>query len=421
VEEEVNLTAAGIATEIQSENITLLNNSVRMLTDKEINQKIAFAAGITRNEGKMSVEFGEEEEEKEDERHEESMPDPKKPLNVDKEFILRHNLKFDPENIKGLPVFDSMFKADMRKRGWELPFTVDKVIRHDSLSRDSFYSEPFIFDFFDPVMYRINFKIPAGIIVKRILPEIITSLCIIVLLLGTFSFFYRSYKLQLQMSSFKESLFSNVTHELKSPLTSLRLIIDEANDTQPLSAEHRRYAQRELSRMSLLIEKILSFGKMSKEQIAMNKVLVDVGSAVRDAVEVQEIMIKRSNGCVNINVEEKAEVYADKALLTNVFITLLDNSLKYNNGIPQISVDIMRSGEEVKIAVADNGIGMDNVFLTKIFEPFFRIPDNDRHNVKGHGLGLSFVQQVIEMHGGSISVESVRGKGSVFFIQLPKA
>lgn len=412
---EINSIISGIASRIQSENITLLNNAARMLTDKEVHEKIAFAAGFTRNEGKMNVAFGE------DTTRPEKTENKNPPLNVNKEFIITHDLKFDAQKVKGPALFDSLFKAQLAKKGWKMPFAVRKTIRHEKQLPGILYSEAFIFDFFDPVMYRMEFSLPVSMVLKEMLPEIITSLCVLLLLIGSCTFFYKSYLLQSQMSSFKESLFSNVTHELKSPLASLQLIIDEAAESQPLSPEHRNFAIRELNRMSLLVEKIISFGKMTREQIEMNKTLADVGSVAREVLEVQSVMIKRLKGSVNIEVQGNAEVYADKALLTNVLITLLDNALKYNNTSPKVHITVTGSGREVVVSIADNGIGIASAFHQKIFEPFFRVPEKDRHNVKGHGLGLSFVKQVMEMHSGKVSVESGLGKGACFTITLPKA
>ncbi len=414
--EEVDILVNEAAQSVQAANITLLNNSVRMLTDKEIHEKIAFAAGVTRNEGKLSVRFGEDED-KEEAKEETG----NKPLNVNRDYLIQNNLKFDSRQLKGVPVFDSILKAQLMERKLMLNYVIHQVVIKEELDTQYNYSETFILDFFDPVMYKVKFKLPVGVVLMGIIPNIVSGIFILVLLVGAFIFFYRSYRLQMQMASFKESLFSNVTHELKSPLTSLRLIIDEATEGEPLSPRHSMFARKELNRMSLLVEKILSFGKMTHEQIELNKDLLDVADVVNEAIDVQSMVIGRLGATVKVEADNGSEVYADKALLTNVIITILDNSLKYNDGTPEINIQVHSELQNIVVAISDNGVGIMPGFHKRIFEPFFRVPDFDRHDVKGHGLGLSFVKQVIEMHGGEVYVKSARGEGATFFIKLPKA
>src|SRR5690606_32625211 len=109
----------------------------------------------------------------------------------------------------------------------------------------------------------------------------------------------------------------------------------------------------------------------------------------------------------------------DRTLLINAITTLIDNAIKYNHRQPVIHIQLSMEGQEVIIEVADNGIGIAPAFYKKIFAPFFRIPTGNVHDIKGHGLGLSFAAQVIKLHGGVIMVASQQDEGSVFTIKLP--
>ncbi|MCU0339942.1 MAG: ATP-binding protein, partial [Spirosomaceae bacterium] len=119
-------------------------------------------------------------------------------------------------------------------------------------------------------------------------------------------------------------------------------------------------------------------------------------------------------------VRPRGEVLADRIHLTNVVYNLLDNALKYSHQNPQIGVQLTETEAEISLSVSDNGIGIPAEYQSKIFEKFFRVPTGDTHNVKGHGLGLSYVASVIEQHGGRLKLQSEEGQGSTFTVVLPK-
>src|SRR5690606_23906312 len=116
---------------------------------------------------------------------------------------------------------------------------------------------------------------------------------------------------------------------------------------------------------------------------------------------------------------DNLSVVGDRTHLSNVFHNLIDNAMKYNIDVPQITINIKQKGSYVQIKVTDNGIGMSSDQIANIFTPFYRIPTGDKHDVKGFGLGLSYVKKVVTIHGGEIKVESEPGKGSTFIITLP--
>lgn len=418
IAEEIDLQVKQTAQQIQADNITTLSNAARMMTDKELDEKLAFAAGVTGNEGKMSITF--DDEAQSDEPYSDTVKKAPLLLHINKTFLQQHQLQFNPAFVKDSSSFDSLLQRALQKKGWDIPHAIYGVKKYRQLSGHGFFSSRFILDFFDPEMYKVGFDIPSGIILIRILPNIITSLLICILLVLAFIFFNKSYAMQLQMATFRESLFSNITHELKSPLTSLKLIVNEAENERQISAQHIAFARKEISRMHLLVEKILSFGRLSPEQIALNKTQVNIAACIEEAIEATSLTIKENAAEIVVHSTGALNIYADKALLTNVIITILDNAIKYSAPLPQISIVYALEKDKAQIRISDNGCGIPPEFQKKVFEPFFRIPDNDRHNVKGHGLGLSFVQQVVQMHNGKVYMESKTGTGTAVIIELPK-
>jgi two-component system phosphate regulon sensor histidine kinase PhoR len=249
------------------------------------------------------------------------------------------------------------------------------------------------------------------------------SLAIFLLLLVTAAFvlYHKSYRMQMQMALFKESLFSNVTHEIKTPLSSLQLIINSFKEQElsPKQKEYIDFASTELERMNLLVEKILSFGKLNKEQFAVNKEILNVGGLIQKAVRIMNITADSKNAQITFVLQENCDLAGDEILLLNMLVSIIDNALKYAGDQPIIHIAVVSQKDAVKILITDNGPGIGAKYWQKIFEPFFRIPTGNEHTIKGHGLGLSFARQVAILHKGKISVESLPRQGSTFIITLP--
>ena len=131
------------------------------------------------------------------------------------------------------------------------------------------------------------------------------------------------------------------------------------------------------------------------------------------------LIIKNKNGKISIeNEAKKTIINGNESHLTNVFINILDNALKYNDNIPEILIKLYNFEDKLNIEIVDNGIGMSKNVKSKIFQKFFREQTGNLHDIKGHGLGLSYVKKIIDFHDGSISVESELGVGSKFKIEL---
>jgi two-component system phosphate regulon sensor histidine kinase PhoR len=142
---------------------------------------------------------------------------------------------------------------------------------------------------------------------------------------------------------------------------------------------------------------------------------------INDAIAVIDLSLKQRNGTIVFTGCSSFTVLGDHVLLVNVITTIIDNAIKYNVQIPCIEITCEHIGDNIEIAIEDNGIGISPAYYRKIFEPFFRIPTGNRHETKGHGLGLSFAAQAISLHGGSIWVESNADEGSTFTITIPAA
>jgi len=402
------------ADSVQRQNTTL-NNMQSLMNDSERDEKMAFAIGMTGNIGKMRISFGED-------TVKQPPKDDSVPL-INKQFLKEHRVEFLPQAVKTILFFDTVFKAQLKQNHLYPNYAIKKISANDTgFSGRECVSAPFIINFYDPVVYRISYTIPAKEVWIGILPYVVTCMLLLVIVTSAFLLYERNYKLQLQMADFKESLFSNITHELKTPLSSLQLIVEQAmtnNDQERISTEHLLFAAEEISRMKLIVEKILSLGKMNKEQVALNKEALYMDEIIQDAMKIVQINLQHKHGNIYYHCTERTKIAGDRSLLTNAVSTILDNAIKYNPGNPEITITTGKENGFAILSVKDNGIGISPAYQKKVFQPFFRVPTGDIHDVKGHGLGLAFALQVITLHDGSISVISEQGKGSDFIISLP--
>lgn len=234
----------------------------------------------------------------------------------------------------------------------------------------------------------------------------------------------RSFTREIELSRIKSDFVSTVSHEFKSPLTSIRQIAEMLHSGRVPSEERRQkyydVLLEQSERLSLLIENVLNFAKLEEgkrefvfEPVDFETLLVNIVSAIQDRVRhdgfVIEAKIKKS----------LPSVMADASAMTQAFNNLIDNALKYSGNSKKIIVRAYNDGQSVVIEVKDFGLGIKKEEMGRIFTRFYRGGDQLTNAVKGSGLGLTLVKQIVDAHKGSIRVESEEGKGSTFAVKLP--
>ncbi len=184
-----------------------------------------------------------------------------------------------------------------------------------------------------------------------------------------------------------------------------------------------RYAnmiRQENKRMHAQVENVLQISKLEKNQLDLSMDVVDVHELIEEAIIHVELIIANRNGYIKNHFEASlSEVMGSQFHMLNVFTNILDNAIKYTEGEPKIDIYTENAGNNIIIKIADQGIGMNKTIQRKVFNKFYREQTGNIHNVKGHGLGLSYVKSIIEKHNGSVLVESEKGKGSTFIVKLP--
>jgi len=254
----------------------------------------------------------------------------------------------------------------------------------------------------------------------------------ILMLLLTGAAFYFILKLMRQQRLYAEaraSFTSNMTHEIKTPIATVALAIESigkyhlANDPAKLQT-YLDMSRQELHRLSLMVEKILNLDQGSHGgDYQLKPVLYDIQANLQEVLDSMELQFSTRNARYHFTPSpEPCFIYGDAVHLTSVCYNLIENALKYADKPLVLDLSCHCTTEEVTITFTDNGPGIAPVYHDKIFDRYFRVPpQGDRHNVKGSGLGLNYVKQIIELHKGRITVKSEPGKGSTFIIHLPAA
>lgn len=216
-----------------------------------------------------------------------------------------------------------------------------------------------------------------------------------------------------------------MTHELKTPLSTVSVALEAISNFDVLedrakTKDYLAISQSEITRLSLLVDKVLSFQKMESGLEKMKKDEIVIQELIEKVIGSMRLQLEKKGATLETEFpEESVRIAGDQVHLTNVLYNLIDNALKYSNAHPHIKISLQSVSDKIVLKIADNGIGIPQEFISGIFDRFFRVPDGERHNTKGYGLGLFYVKQVLELHGGQISVDSKEQEGSCFTLTIP--
>ena len=240
-------------------------------------------------------------------------------------------------------------------------------------------------------------------------------------------YFYTVYQLirQKYLARMKTDFINNITHEFKTPIATMNLIIDTLRNPSVLNNPEmvKNYLKKlkdENKRMLDQVEKILMLGRIEQNRMVWNDEPVSLNEIIEEAIEQMSLILEDHNGKIYFETSaEKDIVYGDPVMLQRVFINLIDNAIKYSTKNPVIQIRTYNRGKFVVVEFKDNGIGMSKTVQKHVFDKFFRKPTGDVHNVKGHGIGLTLVKQVLDHVKAHVYIESEEGKGTTFYLYFP--
>ena len=253
----------------------------------------------------------------------------------------------------------------------------------------------------------------------------LVSMILVLVIIAAFSYSVFTIIRQRKLSELKNDFINNMTHEFKTPISTISLACQALSDkdiphTNEMYDDYIHIIGDENHRLGEMAEKILQTAILEKGNLHLRPETIDMHKLIADAIHKIAIQIEIRDGVISESFKaEHAMIKADKVHLSNVIFNLLDNANKYSPRKPQIMVSTSDAENGIYISIHDKGMGITKANLKRIFEKLYRVPTGDVHNVKGFGLGLSYVKFIVEKHRGSISVESEPGKGSTFTLFLP--
>jgi two-component system, OmpR family, phosphate regulon sensor histidine kinase PhoR len=371
--------------------------------------------------------------------------------NKNQEEVLRDKQKVVEEILSGLfeqsPlnieerfsffVLDSLLQIELKERGItaQYKFNVYNPLMHfvfpseasdaEKLLNTEFRAVLFPNDFFSDSNYlMLYFPKQSGYLLQSMwLMLLISGVFMLVIIYG-FYYTISTIVKQKKISEVKTDFINNMTHELKTPISTISLACEALNDPDMSQTPQRagkfvEMIKIENLRLGKLVERVLQSAVIEKGELVLNKEQVDMHQVIEEVCSSVSLQINKSGGSLRTKLMAlERSIEGDKMHLTNVFYNLLDNAIKYCRDIAEINISTENINNKLRIIVEDNGIGISKDKQKKIFDRLYRIPTGNLHDVKGFGLGLSYVKAVIDMQEGEIWVESDGSRGSKFILEF---
>ncbi|SEK78173.1 His Kinase A (phospho-acceptor) domain-containing protein [Chitinophaga rupis] len=348
------------------------------------------------------------------------------------DLILLNNLYGDSVNLKGL---DSNFTAELHNRQIVTGYKFDTFhVNFSNFSRESFRDSMRIreplktskmpFNPASNLFVQATFASPLQYILMKMVWTLFTSLVLLILTTLCFIYMLRTILKQKRLSDVKNDFINNMTHELKTPIATVYAAVEAMQNFNALSDQRKTknyldISKQELQRLSDLVEKVLQIAAEEKEEIELFKEETDLNDLIDNIITNHQVKTGQPVQFRYDNHLDHPLVYVDKTHLSNAVNNLVDNAIKYSGDQPMVHIQCSKSNGLLTIKVKDNGIGIPRIYQESIFDKFFRVPTGNLHNVKGFGLGLSYVKKIVELHHGSITVRSEPEKGSEFTMEIP--
>jgi two-component system phosphate regulon sensor histidine kinase PhoR len=273
--------------------------------------------------------------------------------------------------------------------------------------------------------FSMYFPFQQGIIYNQILVWMALSAIFLIIMIFSFWITIKTIFQQKKLSEMKTDFINNMTHEFKTPIATISLASEmlmkpEVFQTADRTAKYAAIIFNENQRLQNQVEQVLQIAILDKGETQLSVNETDLHKLLEKVVDGFEIRVRELGGEIRtyFNAQPSA-LTGDQMHLTNIFSNLIENAVKYSNGPPIITIATINDKTGITVSVADKGIGISLENQELIFKNLYRVHTGDLHDVKGFGLGLYYVKRLVEMHGGTIKLQSELGKGSVFSVFLP--
>lgn len=347
-------------------------------------------------------------------------------------FFISEKISQQPYNIESL---DSLYAEELEARGIRTGYTLDSFRVNRSAFRDKEFREKWrqhtdlqtfkrSVNYSGSLFVQATFQTPYGYLFGKLLWILIASFLLFILITWCFIYMLQTILKQKRWSEVKNDFISNMTHELKTPIATVNAAIEalqhfDGMEDRNKSQSYLDISHHELKRLSDLVEKVLHLSVEENEELVLHKEKINVITLINEIIRSYELKAKKKVTFTINNLLEDPKLRVDNLHFSNAINNLIDNAIKYSGEKVHINITLRRKADHVLISIADNGLGISSHYQKLIFDKFFRVPTGDLHNVKGFGLGLSYVKNVIEKHEGTVQVKSEPGSGTEFIIVLP--
>lgn len=272
---------------------------------------------------------------------------------------------------------------------------------------------------------RIIFPDKNAFIRSSVMSSVALSIFFTLILIGVFTItLLQAYK-QKKISEIKSDFINNMTHEFKTPIATIQLALD-ALGTPVIAKQPDKVTQYlgmirdESRRMNTQVENVLQISRLDRRELELTMINLDPHSPLKIAIEHVRLLIDRHEGILQVELDPMRIILPmSESHMTNVWVNLLENAIKYSDKKVEIYVSSEITENTFSVSIRDKGIGMSSSTKKRVFDRFYREEFGNVHNVKGHGLGLSYVKRIVELHNGTISVKSQLKKGSTFTVSFP--
>ncbi len=355
-----------------------------------------------------------------------------------KEFVRLNASNLPIEKRVSKEVIEKILEKELIAQNVETRFgfsVFDKNKKLTTITTDSYkehqentnYDHVLFVDGNDSTMYTLSVVFPRKnfSLFKDNLPMLLGTFMSLLTILGIYIVSINYMMKQKKIADIKTDFINNMSHEFKTPLATISVATDSlANDkiaTNPEKVKYYSYLiKQENLRMKKQVENVLNMSKLERNEVKLFLKETNVRELIKSITESFQLIVdERKGSLVKEFTAEKYNLKIDEFHISNTLVNLLDNANKYSPESPEIKIKTRNEGNWYVIEISDKGMGMDTENKGRIFEKFFREETGNVHNVKGQGLGLTYVKKIIELHKGQIHVESQKGKGSTFIVKLP--
>ena len=344
---------------------------------------------------------------------------------------LQHQSRAILQRMATLPM-DSLFSLSLSEHGIETSLVFGAFDRYGQPAYLDERSEVYRDELVDkgysvglgPLQLRVYFPDLGRHLIKSIVGAFVLSGVMLLFIAIGLAYVMRSVIKSKKLVRIRRELMNNLTHELKTPISTIGLASEALGDSDlKLNEEQKNYyismIRGENKRLGVLVEKVLQASLSDSKSLKLYPVELNIHDVIKDVVRNVAMQVRKQGGKIELSLKAANPIIrADKIHITNVIFNLLDNAIKYSPDGAQIEIISNQTEDGVELLVKDNGVGIPKEYIGKVFERLFRVPTGNVHDVKGFGLGLSYVKTVIERHGGVIYVESEADKGSTFVVKL---